>query len=124
MNRYKEAICSVIALVFHTDPGEIVSETERFPGFNLQANMLCIWWIYFLSIILFQMITRYEKRSLFLDPYIRVSIFHDGNLLKKKKTSTKKATCSPTYNQAINFAIPLHVLPQVEIHFTVVHETG
>nr|CAB3266767.1 synaptotagmin-5-like [Phallusia mammillata] len=58
------------------------------------------------------------------DPYIRVSIYHEGNLLKKKKTSTKRRTCNPTYNQAINFAVPLDVLPQVEIQFSVVHESG
>ena len=58
------------------------------------------------------------------DPYIRVTISHDGNLLKKKKTSTKKKTGNPTYNQAINFSIPLHVLPQVDIRFDVVHESG
>ncbi|XP_076820433.1 synaptotagmin-5-like [Clavelina lepadiformis] len=58
------------------------------------------------------------------DPYIRVAVLHDGNLLRKKKTSTKRKTCNPTYNQAINFAVPLDVLPQVELQFHVVHETG
>lgn len=58
------------------------------------------------------------------DPYIRVAILHDGQLLKKKKTSTKRKTSNPTYNQAINFAVPLDVLPRVEIQFHIVHDTG
>nr|XP_039267089.1 synaptotagmin-5-like [Styela clava] len=58
------------------------------------------------------------------DPYIRVAILHDGHLLKKKKTSTKRKTANPTYNQAINFAVPLDVLPRVEIQFHIVNDTG
>lgn len=58
------------------------------------------------------------------DPYIRVAILHDGNLLKKKKTSTKRKTSNPTYNQAINFAVPLDVLPQIEIQLFIVHDSG
>nr|XP_002128383.1 synaptotagmin-5-like isoform X1 [Ciona intestinalis]XP_026694322.1 synaptotagmin-5-like isoform X1 [Ciona intestinalis] len=68
--------------------------------------------------------SRPEKEARLPDPYIRVTVWHDGNILKKKKTSTKRRTCNPTYNQAINFAVPLDVLPQVEIQFHVVNEIG
>ena len=57
------------------------------------------------------------------DPYVRVTLVHDGGLLKKKKSSTKKNTSDPTYNQVINFSVPLHLLPQIEIQFDVVHES-
>ncbi|TRZ02448.1 hypothetical protein DNTS_030277 [Danionella cerebrum] len=40
------------------------------------------------------------------DPYVKVSLICDGRRLKKKKTTTKKNTLNPTYNEAIIFDIP------------------
>jgi len=68
--------------------------------------------------------TRLATDPLAADPYVRVATFHEGGLLKKKKTSTKRQTSNPTYNNVITFIVPPDVLPQVEIQFCVVHESG
>lgn len=56
------------------------------------------------------------------DPYIRVTILHDGVIIQKKKTSTKRRSFSPTFNQSINFIVSLAALPQTEIQVFVVHD--
>ncbi|KAG7258144.1 hypothetical protein CRUP_003141, partial [Coryphaenoides rupestris] len=40
------------------------------------------------------------------DPYVKVSLICDGRRLKKRKTTTKKCTLNPVYNEAIIFDIP------------------
>ncbi|TWW70348.1 Synaptotagmin-C Synaptic vesicle protein O-p65-C [Takifugu flavidus] len=43
---------------------------------------------------------------LFQDPYVKASLVCDGRRLKKRKTSIKKNTLNPTYNEALVFDIP------------------
>ncbi|KAG7230191.1 hypothetical protein INR49_012384, partial [Caranx melampygus] len=38
-----------------------------------------------------------------IDPYVKVSLMCDGRRLKKRKTSTKRNTLNPVYNEAIVF---------------------
>uniref|UniRef100_A0A671PVQ1 Synaptotagmin VIa n=1 Tax=Sinocyclocheilus anshuiensis TaxID=1608454 RepID=A0A671PVQ1_9TELE len=53
------------------------------------------------------------------DPYVKVSLICDGRRLKKKKTTTKKNTLNPTYNEAVIFDIPPESMDQVSLHISV-----
>ncbi|XP_068180408.1 synaptotagmin-6 [Antennarius striatus] len=53
------------------------------------------------------------------DPYVKVSLICDGRRLKKKKTSIKKNTLNPTYNEAIIFDIPPDSMDHVSLHISV-----
>ncbi|XP_072512505.1 synaptotagmin-6 [Salminus brasiliensis] len=53
------------------------------------------------------------------DPYVKVSLICDGRRLKKKKTTIKKNTLNPTYNEAIIFDIPPESMDQVSLHISV-----
>ncbi|XP_026131487.1 synaptotagmin-6 isoform X5 [Carassius auratus] len=53
------------------------------------------------------------------DPYVKVSLICDGRRLKKKKTSIKKNTLNPAYNEAIIFDIPPENMDQVSLHISV-----
>ncbi|KAJ3586971.1 hypothetical protein NHX12_013362 [Muraenolepis orangiensis] len=53
------------------------------------------------------------------DPYVKVSLICDGKRLKKKKTTIKKNTLNPTYNEAIIFDIPPDSMDHVSLHISV-----
>lgn len=53
------------------------------------------------------------------DPYVKVSLICDGRRLKKKKTSIKKNTLNPAYNEAIIFDIPPDSMDHVSLHISV-----
>jgi len=53
------------------------------------------------------------------DPYVKVSLLCDGRRLKKKKTTIKKNTLNPTYNEAIIFDIPPENMDQVSLLISV-----
>ncbi|XP_045078963.1 synaptotagmin-6-like isoform X2 [Coregonus clupeaformis] len=53
------------------------------------------------------------------DPYVKVSLDCDGRRLKKKKTTIKRNTLNPTYNEAIIFDIPPENMDQVSLHISV-----
>lgn len=43
----------------------------------------------------------------FLDPYVKINLLQNGKRLKKKKTTVKKNTLNPYYNESFSFEIPL-----------------
>ncbi|EGV98406.1 Synaptotagmin-9 [Cricetulus griseus] len=49
------------------------------------------------------------------DPYVKVSLMCEGRRLKKRKTTTKKNTLNPVYNEAIIFDIPPENVDQVSL---------
>ncbi|XP_072419474.1 synaptotagmin-6-like isoform X1 [Chiloscyllium punctatum] len=53
------------------------------------------------------------------DPYVKVSLLCEGRRLKKKKTTIKKNTLNPTYNEAIIFDIPPENMDQVSLLISV-----
>uniref|UniRef100_A0A3P8WBZ5 Synaptotagmin 9 n=1 Tax=Cynoglossus semilaevis TaxID=244447 RepID=A0A3P8WBZ5_CYNSE len=49
------------------------------------------------------------------DPYVKVSLMCDGRRLKKRKTSTKRNTLNPVYNEAIVFDVPPESIEQISL---------
>lgn len=60
-----------------------------------------------------------EISLLLLDPYVKVSLMCEGRRLKKRKTTTKKNTLNPVYNEAIIFDIPPENVDQVSLSIAV-----
>ena len=40
------------------------------------------------------------------DPYIKISLMLSGKRVKKKKTTIKKCTLNPYYNESFSFEVP------------------
>ena len=41
-----------------------------------------------------------------IDPYVKVCLFQNGKRIKKKKTTVKKYTLNPYYNESFSFEMP------------------
>ncbi|XP_065342254.1 synaptotagmin 1 isoform X2 [Cloeon dipterum] len=54
------------------------------------------------------------------DPYVKIAILQNGKRLKKKKTSIKKCTLNPYYNESFSFEIPFEQIQKVNLSVTVV----
>jgi len=54
------------------------------------------------------------------DPYVKLSIIQNGKRLKKKKTSIKKCTLNPYYNESFTFEVPFEQIQKVQLMITVV----
>lgn len=57
---------------------------------------------FFLLLILFSNILFFYST----DPYVKIAIMMNGKRIKKKKTSIKKCTLNPYYNESFTFEIP------------------
>ncbi|XP_040024771.1 synaptotagmin-9-like isoform X2 [Gasterosteus aculeatus] len=49
------------------------------------------------------------------DPYVKVSLMCEGQRLKKRKTSTKRNTLNPVYNEAIVFDVPPENIDEISL---------
>ncbi|XP_070496416.1 synaptotagmin 1 isoform X3 [Chironomus tepperi] len=54
------------------------------------------------------------------DPYVKIAIMQNGKRLKKKKTSIKKCTLNPYYNESFSFEVPFEQIQKVNLVVTVV----
>jgi synaptotagmin-1 len=54
------------------------------------------------------------------DPYVKLVLMRSGKRLKKKKTSIKKCTLNPHYNESFSFEVPFEHAQEVQLIITVV----
>ncbi|CAG5927400.1 unnamed protein product, partial [Menidia menidia] len=53
------------------------------------------------------------------DPYAKIHLMQNGKRLKKKKTTIKKNTLNPYYNESFSFEVPFEQIQKVQIVITV-----
>ncbi|KAM4610342.1 synaptotagmin-2-like [Polymixia lowei] len=53
------------------------------------------------------------------DPYVKINLLQNGKRLKKKKTTVKKNTLNPYYNESFSFEIPLEQMQKIQAIITV-----
>ncbi|XP_051986520.1 synaptotagmin-2-like [Xyrauchen texanus] len=53
------------------------------------------------------------------DPYVKIQLLQNGKRLKKKKTTVKKNTLNPYYNESFSFEIPLEQMQKIIVAVTV-----
>lgn len=54
------------------------------------------------------------------DPYVKLSLMLNGKRVKKKKTTIKKYTLNPYYNESFSFEVPFEQIQKVNLIVTVV----
>lgn len=54
------------------------------------------------------------------DPYVKIALMMNGKRVKKKKTSIKKCTLNPYYNESFTFEVPFEHIQKVTLVVTVV----
>uniref|UniRef100_A0A671KQR6 Synaptotagmin-1-like n=2 Tax=Sinocyclocheilus anshuiensis TaxID=1608454 RepID=A0A671KQR6_9TELE len=53
------------------------------------------------------------------DPYVKMVLQHNGKRLKKKKTTVKKNTLNPYFNESFSFEVPFEQIRKVQLLITV-----
>ncbi|XP_018615684.1 synaptotagmin-2-like isoform X2 [Scleropages formosus] len=53
------------------------------------------------------------------DPYVKIHLLQNGKRLKKKKTTVKKNTLNPYYNESFSFEVPLEQMQKIQAVITV-----
>ena len=50
------------------------------------------------------------------DPYVKITVMLDKKRLKKKKTTVKKNTLNPYFNESFSFEIPFEQIQEIDRH--------
>lgn len=53
-----------------------------------------------------------------LDPFVKVYLLVNGKRVKKKKTVSRKGSCNPVWNEALNFSLSANNLPNAALEVT------
>ncbi|XP_005995514.1 synaptotagmin-2 isoform X2 [Latimeria chalumnae] len=53
------------------------------------------------------------------DPYVKIHLLMNGKRLKKKKTTVKKKTLNPYFNESFSFEVPFEQIQKVQVVVTV-----
>ncbi|XP_061444540.1 synaptotagmin-5 isoform X2 [Rhineura floridana] len=53
------------------------------------------------------------------DPYVKIHLMQGGKRIKKKKTTIKKNTLNPYYNESFSFEVPFEQIQKVQVVLTV-----
>ncbi|XP_018419154.1 PREDICTED: synaptotagmin-2-like isoform X2 [Nanorana parkeri] len=53
------------------------------------------------------------------DPYVKIHLMQNGKRLKKKKTTVKKKTLNPYFNESFSFEIPFEQIQKIQVVITV-----
>lgn len=57
------------------------------------------------------------------DPYVKVSLIHNGKKIKKRKSGVYRNTVCPVFNEALTFDISKDILKTSLIEFLVMHDS-
>ena len=57
---------------------------------------------------------------IFSDPFVKASLICQGKRIKKKKTTVKRSTLNPIYNEAMVFDVPQENVEDVDLIIIVV----
>lgn len=69
-------------------------------GYDLKKNLCCAY---------------LNPLNISLDPYVKVYLVCQGKRIKKKKTSVKRSTLNPVYNEALVFDVPAENIEDVSL---------
>ena len=56
------------------------------------------------------------------DPFVKVHLMVAGKRVKKKKTSVRKGTLNPVFNEAVSFDISHDALNSVDLLLSIMHD--
>lgn len=54
------------------------------------------------------------------DPYVKIALMSNGKRMKKKKTSVKKCTLNPYFNESFTFEVAFDQINKVSVKVTVI----
>ena len=54
------------------------------------------------------------------DPYVKITVMLDKKRLKKKKTTVKKNTLNPYFNESFSFEIPFEQIQEIDCHVIII----